>query len=149
MIGPSDVIKAASNLQSHATSNVSNVAQRAAIAAVSGDLSAVEMMRETFDRRRKIIHEMLSAIPEVNCLEPQGAFYAFPNFAGLFGKSLSGRTASSTLELADIILEEVKVAVVPGEAFGAPGYMRFSFALADADMIEGVQRITDLVTGKN
>ena len=145
MIGPADVIKAAANLQSHATSNVCNVAQRAALAAVSGDLSAVAMMRETFDRRRGIIHRMLSDIPGVTCLEPQGAFYAFPSFEGLLNRPLAGRTAASTLELADLILEEVKVAFVPGEAFGAPGYARFSFALADDEMIEGVRRIADLV----
>ena len=145
MIGPADVIKAATNLQSHATSNVSNVAQRAALAAVSGDLSAVEMMRETFDRRRLIIHSMLSEIPGVTCIEPQGAFYAFPNFSGLLGRPLGGRSAASTLELADLVLEVAKVAFVPGEAFGAPGYARFSFAMADDEMIEGVQRIADLV----
>jgi len=147
MIGPSDVIKAAANLQSHATSNVANVAQRAALAAVAGDLSAVEMMRATFDRRRLIIWEMLRNIPGVTCIEPQGGFYAFPNFAGLLGRDLGGRTASSTLELADLVLEVAKVAFVPGEAFGAPGYARFSFALADDDMVEGVQRIADLVAG--
>ena len=146
MIGPSDVIKAASNLQSHATSNVSNVAQRAAIAAVSGDLSAVVEMRETFDRRRKIIWQMLGEIPGVTCIEPQGAFYAFPNFAGLLGRPLAGRSAASTVELADLVLEEAQVAFVPGEAFGAPGYARFSFALSDADMIEGVGRIAELVS---
>ena len=145
MIGPADVIKAATNLQSHATSNVSNVAQRAALAAVSGDLSAVEMMRETFDRRRLIIHSMLSEIPGVTCIEPQGAFYAFPNFSGLLGRPLGGRSAASTLELADLVLEVAKVAFVPGEAFGAPGYARFSFVMADDEMIEGVQRIADLV----
>ncbi len=145
MIGPPDVIKAASNLQSHATSNVSNVAQRAALAAVAGDLTAVEMMRSAFDRRRRIIHSMLSDIPGVTCMEPQGAFYAFPNMAGLLGRDLRGRRAGTTLELADLVLEEAKVAFVPGEAFGAPGYARFSFALADDDMIEGVRRIADLV----
>lgn len=145
MIGPSDVIKAATNLQSHATSNVSNVAQRAALAAVCGDLAAVDMMRATFDRRRRIMHRMLTGIPDVTCLEPQGAFYAFPNVAGLLGRYFGGRTAATTVELADLILEEIQVAFVPGEAFGAPGYARFSFAMADDDMIEGVQRIADLV----
>ncbi len=146
MIGPSDVIKAATNLQSHATSNVNNIAQMAALAAVSGDLSAVAMMRDNFDRRRKVIHEMLSGIAGVNCIEPQGAFYAFPNFSGLLNRSYGGVTPTTTLELADLILEEVKVAFVPGEAFGAPGYARFSFAMADEDMIEGVSRIAEFVT---
>ncbi len=145
MIGPSDVIKAANNLQSHATSNVANVSQRAALAAVSGDLSAVAVMREAFDARRKVIHEMLNEIDGVTCIEPQGAFYAFPNFSGLLNRPLGGKTASSTLELADLVLEVAKVAFVPGEAFGAPGYARFSFAMADADMVEGVQRIADVV----
>lgn len=145
MIGPVDVIKAAANLQSHATSNVANVSQRAALAAVSGDLSAVATMRAAFDARRKVIHEMLNAIDGVTCIEPQGAFYAFPNFEGLLRRPLGGVTASTTLELADLILEQVKVAFVPGEAFGAAGYARFSFAMADADMVEGVQRIADLV----
>jgi len=145
MIGPADVIKAATNLQSHATSNVSNVAQQAALAAVSGDLSAVAMMRETFDKRRIIIHRMLNEIPGVTCIEPQGAFYAFPNFSGLLNRPIGGKSSQSTLELADMVLEVAKVAFVPGEAFGAPGYARFSFAMADDDMIEGIQRITDLV----
>ena len=147
MIAPSDAIKAASNLQSHATSNVCNVAQRAALAAVSGDLSAVEMMREHFDRRRKIIHRMLNDLDGVTCIEPQGAFYAFPNVSGLLNRSLDGAVATTSLELADLVLERANVAFVPGEAFGAPGYARFSFAMADDDMIEGIQRIADLVSG--
>lgn len=145
MIGPLDVIKAATNLQSHATSNVSNVAQQAALAAVSGDLSAVAMMREAFDARRKVIHRMLNEIPGVTCIEPQGAFYAFPNVTGLLNRPLGGSSVSSSLELADLVLDVAKVAFVPGEAFGAPGFARFSFAMADEDMIEGVQRIADLV----
>lgn len=145
IVGPTDVIKAAANLQSHATSNVSNVAQYAAIAALEGGLGAVEEMRAAFDERRKKIWEMLSAIPGVTCLEPEGAFYAYPNFTGLLNKPLNGRVATSTLELADIILEEVNVAFVPGEAFGSPGYARFSFALGYDDMVEGIQRIADLV----
>lgn len=143
MIGPADVIAAATNLQSHSTSNVCNVAQRAALAAVSGDLSAVAEMRATFDRRRKVIWELLSAIDGVYCPEPEGAFYAFPSFEGLLGRSYAGRTAHSTLELADLALEEAKVAFVPGEAFGAPGYARFSFALGDDDLGEGIRRLAD------
>ena len=146
MIGPGDVIKAASNLQSHQTSNVANVSQRAALAAVSGPLDAVHEMREAFDRRRQAIWKGLDAIPGVSCLEPEGAFYAYPNLTGLLGKEIAGRTASSTLELAEIILEEAKVAIVPGEAFGHPGYARLSFALGDDDLAEGVQRIADLVS---
>ncbi|MEZ5323196.1 MAG: pyridoxal phosphate-dependent aminotransferase [Microthrixaceae bacterium] len=144
MIGPSDVVKAATNLQSHATSNVANVSQRATIAALSGDLSVVGRMREAFDRRRTVIHSMLAAIDGVTCLEPQGAFYAFPNVTGLLNRPLGGRVASTSLELADLVLEVAKVAFVPGEAFGAPGYARFSFAMADDDMVEGVGRIADL-----
>jgi aspartate aminotransferase len=145
MIGPPDVIAAASNLQSHSTSNVANVSQRAALAAVAGDLSAVSEMRATFDRRRHQIWKALSAIDGVVCLEPQGAFYAFPNLEGLLGRRFGDVKASSTLELADLVLEQAKVAFVPGEAFGAPGYARFSFALGDDDLGEGIGRIADLV----
>jgi aspartate aminotransferase len=145
MLGPADVVKAAGNLQSHATSNVSNVSQRAALAAVSGDLSAVAMMREAFDRRRRKIYEMLTAIPNVTCSEPEGAFYAFPSLAGVLGRDLRGKRPGSTLELAEIILDEAKVAIVPGEAFGAPGYARLSYALSDADLEEGVSRIGKLL----
>lgn len=145
MIGPADVIKAASNFQSHATSNVSNVAQRAAIAAVSGPLDAVVEMREAFARRASIMHEMLNAIDGVSCPEPQGAFYAYPDLTGLLGRDINGKVATSTIELADIVLEEAKVAFVPGEAFGLPGYGRFSFALGDDDLIEGIDRFAALV----
>lgn len=145
MIGPADVMKAAINFQSHATSNVSNVAQVAALAAVSGDLSAVAMMRKAFERRGRTMHRMLNEIPGVTCLEPQGAFYCYPNVSGLLGRPLAGRTASTTLELADLVLSEAKVAFVPGEAFGSPGYARFSFALGDADLEEGIRRLADLV----
>ena len=141
MIGPGDVMKAAINFQSHATSNVSNVAQRAAFAAVSGDLSAVHMMREAFERRGRIMHGMLNDIPGVTCIEPQGAFYCFANMNGLLNRPLSGHTSRSTLELSEVVLSEAKVAFVPGEAFGAPGYARFSFALGDDNLIEGVRRI--------
>lgn len=144
MIGPADVIAAATNLQSHSTSNVSNVAQRAALAAVSGSLEAVAEMRATFDRRRKVIWEMLSAVDGVYCPEPEGAFYAFPSFEGLLGRNIAGRRPATTLELADLALEEAKVAFVPGEAFGAPGYARFSFALGDDDLGEGIGRLARL-----
>jgi aspartate aminotransferase len=146
MIGPKDVVKAASSLQSHVTSNVSNVAQAAALAAVSGDLAAVEMMREAFDRRRKTMHKMLNEIPGVNCIEPLGAFYAFPSFKDWIGKEVGGRVIGNTVELAEVILEQAKVAIVPGEGFGAPGYARLSYALGDDDLIEGVNRIRDLLT---
>ncbi|MGI8678036.1 MAG: pyridoxal phosphate-dependent aminotransferase [Jatrophihabitans sp.] len=145
MIGPTDVIKAATNLQSHATSNVSNVAQVAALAAVSGDLSAVAEMRTVYDRRRKKIVSLLSDIPGIVCPEPLGAFYAYPSVKGLLGVSLRGRTAENSAELAGIILDEVEVAVVPGEAFGTPGYLRLSYALGDDDIVEGIARIARLV----
>ncbi|MDQ2797440.1 MAG: pyridoxal phosphate-dependent aminotransferase, partial [Actinomycetota bacterium] len=145
MIGPTDVIKAATNLQSHATSNVNNVAQAAALAAVSGDLSAVAEMRTVYDRRRKKIVSLLSDIPGIVCPEPLGAFYVYPSVKGLLGVSLRGRTAESSAELAGIILDEVEVAVVPGEAFGTPGYLRLSYALGDDDLVEGIGRIAKLV----
>jgi aspartate/methionine/tyrosine aminotransferase len=144
MIGPTDVVKAATNLQSHATSNVANVSQRAAIAAVSGDLTAVEEMRTAFDRRRRTIVAMLNEIDGVVCPEPKGAFYVYPQVAGLLGRDIDGRTASSTTELAEIILEKAEVAVVPGEAFGSPGYLRLSYALGDDDLAEGVGRLQKL-----
>jgi aspartate aminotransferase len=146
MIGPPDVIEAATNLQSHATSNVCNIAQRAALAAVGGDLSAVAMMREAFDRRRLTITSMLNEIPGVDCLEPEGAFYAFPSFEATLGRSIAGRRAGSTMELAEIILDEARVAIVPGEAFGAPGYARLSYALSDEDLVEGITRIGKLLS---
>ena len=149
MIGPSDVIKAAINFQSHSTSNVTNVAQIAALEAVSGDLSAVAMMREAFTRRAITMHRMLNDIPGVTAIEPQGAFYCYPNVESLLGRPLgpNGTVSATTLELADVILGEAKVAFVPGEAFGTPGYARFSFAMADADMEEGIRRIAQFVAG--
>ncbi|HEY5272607.1 MAG TPA: pyridoxal phosphate-dependent aminotransferase [Acidimicrobiales bacterium] len=144
MIAPLDIIEAATNLQSQETSNVNNVAQRAALRAVSGDLSAVAMMRESFDRRRRIIHQLLSSIPGVICPVPEGAFYAFPSFEGLLGKEIRGKRSTNTLELAEVVLEEAMVAFVPGEAFGAPGYARFSYAVAEADVIKGVNRVGEL-----
>jgi aspartate/methionine/tyrosine aminotransferase len=147
MIGPKDVMKAAINFQSHTTSNVSNVAQIAALEAVSGDLSAVAMMRESFERRGMLMHKMLTAIPGVTCMEPQGAFYCFPNVRGLLGRDIGGKTATNSMELADLVLDVAKVAFVPGEAFGAPGYARFSFALGDDDLVEGMERLATLVRG--
>ena len=146
MIGPRDVIAAATNLQSHSTSNVSNVAQVAALAAVAGDLDAVARMREAFARRGATMHALLSAIPGVTCLEPQGAFYCFPSFAGVLGREVAGRPVRDTLELAEVLLEVGRVAVVPGEAFGAPGYARLSFALGDDDLGEGVRRIAEVLS---
>jgi aspartate/methionine/tyrosine aminotransferase len=145
MIGPTDVIGAATNLQSHATSNVSNVAQAAALAAVSGDLSAAAMMRAAFDVRRKTMVRMLSEIPGVECPTPQGAFYCFPSVKALLGHPLRGRTPMTSAELAEVLLDEAEVAVVPGEAFGAPGCFRLSYALGDDDLVEGVGRIAKLL----
>src|SRR3954454_21691979 len=144
LIGPPDVVKAATNLQSHATSNVSNVAQAAALEAVSGDLSAVADMRAAFDRRRQTMVRMLNEIPGVTCPEPDGAFYCYPSVKGLLGKTLRAKTPSSSAELAELLLDEAGVAVVPGEAFGTPGYFRLSYALGDADLEKGVQRMADL-----
>ncbi|MFF1793361.1 pyridoxal phosphate-dependent aminotransferase [Kitasatospora sp. NPDC086009] len=145
LIAPKDVVKAATNLQSHATSNVSNVAQRAALAAVSGDLAAVHEMRTAFDRRRKTIVKMLNEIEGVLCPEPEGAFYVYPSVKGLLGKEIRGTRPQSSAELAALILDEVEVAVVPGEAFGTPGYLRLSYALGDADLVEGVGRMQKLL----
>jgi len=145
MIGPPDVVKAATNLQSHATSNVSNVAQAAALVAVRGDLSAVAGMREAFDRRRRTMVRMLQEIDGVTCPEPKGAFYCFPSVKELVGRSIRGRTAQSSTELAELVLDEAEVAVVPGEAFGAPGYFRMSYALGDDDLAEGVTRLQKLL----
>jgi len=145
MVGPADVITAAANLQSHATSNVANVSQMAALAAITGDQACVGEMRAAFDRRRRRMHAMLDAIPGVACLEPEGAFYAFPSFAGVLGREVAGRTAASTLELAEIVLDDAKVAIVPGEAFGAAGYARLSYALADDALEEGIGRLAALL----
>ncbi len=141
MIGPNDIIKAATNLQSHATSNVANVSQVAAIAAVSGDLSAVDQMKVAFDRRRRLMVSMLNDIDGVSCPEPFGAFYAYPSVKELLGKDIAGKSASTSQELSALLLDEVEVAVVPGEAFGTPGFLRLSYALSDEDLIEGVSRM--------
>ncbi len=145
MIGPDDVIKAATNLQSHATSNVSNVAQAAAVAALRGDLSAVAEMRTAFDRRRRTMVQMLQDTTGVQCPEPLGAFYCFPSVKDLLGRSLRGRTPQTSAELAEVVLDEAEVAVVPGEAFGAPGYFRLSYALGDDDLVEGITRLQKLL----
>jgi aspartate aminotransferase len=144
LVGPADVVKAATNLQSHATSNVANVSQRAAIAALEGDLSAVDEMRTAFDRRRQTIVSMLNEIDGVVCPEPKGAFYAYPSVKGLLGREVDGRTAQTSAELAELILEKAEVAVVPGEAFGSPGYVRLSYALGDDDLVEGISRLQKL-----
>jgi aspartate/methionine/tyrosine aminotransferase len=144
-IAPADVTKKMVSLQSHTTSNVSNVAQVAALAAVSGDLEAAKMMREAFDRRRKKIHSLLNDIDGVDCYEPEGAFYAFPSVKGLLGRTIAGVTMGSALDLADVVLGEARVAFVPGEGFGAPGYARFSYALSDDDLEEGVGRFAELI----
>jgi aspartate aminotransferase len=143
IIAPRDVIDACISLQSHSTSNVTNVAQAAALAALEGDLSAVDMMREAFDRRRQTMHKLLNEIEGVTCYEPEGAFYAFPSFKGVLGRSFGAHTVETTLDLAAFLLEEAKVAIVPGEGFGAPGYARLSYALGDDDLVEGVNRIAD------
>jgi aspartate aminotransferase len=145
MIAPPDVAKAAGDLQSHLTSNVCNVAQAAALTAVSGDLTAVARMREAFDRRRLKMTGMLNEIPGVVCPLPEGAFYCYPSVKGVLGRELAGRRPASTTELADLLLDEVDVAVVPGEAFGTPGYFRLSCALGDADLEEGVTRLGKLL----
>ncbi|NYD43397.1 pyridoxal phosphate-dependent aminotransferase [Nocardioides panaciterrulae] len=144
MIGPDDLVKAATNLQSHATSNVSNVAQRAALAAVSGDLAAVEEMKLAFDRRRRTIVAMLNEIDGVVCPTPHGAFYAYPSVKGLLGREHGGRVIGTSAELAEYILDRAEVAVVPGEAFGSPGYLRLSYALGDDDLVEGITRLQKL-----
>ncbi len=145
LVGPADVVKAAANLQSHATSNVANVSQAAALAAVTGDLSAVAEMRAAFDRRRQTMTAMLDAIEGVTCPLPGGAFYCYPSVKGVLGKELRGRRPSTSNELAELVLDEVGVAVVPGEAFGTPGYFRLSYALGDDDLREGVGRLAALL----
>jgi len=145
VLGPADIVTAATNLQSHATSNVANVSQAAAVAALNGDLSAVQQMRAAFDRRRRAIVAQLSDIDGIVCPEPLGAFYVYPSVKGLLGRPIAGRTAETSAELATLILEEAEVAVVPGEAFGTPGYVRMSYALGDDDLVEGVTRMQRLL----
>jgi len=142
MIAPTAVTQAAIRFQSHAASNVANVSQAATLAALEGPTAPVEEMRAAFDRRRREMFRLLSSMPGVEVAEPQGAFYAFPDVSGLFGRSLRhGDRAADDTELAALLLDRAKVAVVPGEAFGAPGYLRFSFALADADLTAGLERV--------
>jgi aspartate/methionine/tyrosine aminotransferase len=145
LIGPDDMVAAATNLQSHLCSNVNNVAQRASIAALEGGLDDVAMMRAEYDRRGKIIHRMLNEIDGVSCMLPQGAFYAYPSFERVLGRTIAGQTPTTTLELADLVLQEAKVAFVPGEAFGSPGYARLSYALDPEDMQEGIRRLAELL----
>jgi aspartate aminotransferase len=145
MIGAPDIMAAAVNYQSQTTSNISNISQRAAVAALNGDLSCVYEMREAFDRRRKLMTSMLNAIDGVHCAEPDGAFYCYPNVSGLFGRTLGGRVATNSAELAETLLEQIKVAVVPGEAFGTTEHFRLSYALGDDDLLEGLSRFADFV----
>ena len=149
MIGPKSVIKAATNLQSHLSSNVSNISQRAAIAALTSDLSAVKEMLKAFDRRRKLIHKMLNEINGITCPLPTGAFYVYPSVKSLIGKNLKGKVAKSSAELANLILEEAEVAAVPGEAFGPSGYLRFSYALGDDDITTGMNRLKKYLESAN
>ena len=146
LVGPADAMKLAANLQSHLTSNVNNVAQRAAVAALNGPQTEAEEFRTAFDRRRRLIVSELSKIDGVRVPQPLGAFYAYPDVQGLLGRTWDGVTPTTTLELADLILEKAEVAVVPGEAFGRSGYLRLSYALGDADLVEGVTRIQELLT---
>lgn len=146
MLGPTDVVKAATSLQSHATSNVANVSQAAALAAVSGDLTAVAAMRAAFDRRRRTMVRMLEDIPGLSCPEPKGAFYCYPSVTGVLGRDIRGQRPQTSAELAELILEQAEVALVPGEAFGTPGYFRLSYALGDDDLAEGVSRLAKLLS---
>ncbi|TFC24550.1 pyridoxal phosphate-dependent aminotransferase [Cryobacterium sp. TMT1-3] len=146
MVGPADAIKAAANLQSHLSSNVSNISQRAGIAALNGPQDAAEAMRVAFDRRRKLIVAELNKIPGVVTPTPQGAFYVYPDVTGLLGRSWGGVTPTTSLELADFILDRAEVAAVPGEAFGPSGFLRLSYALGDDALLEGVQRLQRLFT---
>ena len=145
MISAPDVMDAAVNYQSQTTSNISNISQRAAVAALNGDLRAVYEMRTAFDRRRKVMTSMLNSIDGVTCAEPEGAFYCYPNVSGLLGRSFAGRVANTSAELAEILLESIKIAVVPGEAFGTPGYFRLSSALGDTDLAGGLERFANFV----
>ena len=145
MVGPADIMEAAVNYQSQTTSNISNISQRAAVAALTGDLTAVAEMRSAFDRRRQTMTKMLNGIDGDSCAEPEGAFYCYPNVSALLGRSLGGHVANTSAELATILLDQIKVAVVPGEAFGTPGYFRLSYALGDADLAEGLERFRSFV----
>jgi aspartate aminotransferase len=145
MISAPDVMSAAVNYQSQTTSNISNISQRAAVAALNGDLSAVHEMRVAFDRRRRLMTSMLHAIDGISCAEPEGAFYCFPNITGLLGRSIAGRVSTTSEELAENLLDTIKIAVVPGEAFGSPGFFRLSYALGDEELVDGLERLAGLV----
>ncbi|CAN5277820.1 pyridoxal phosphate-dependent aminotransferase [soil metagenome] len=145
-IAPSPVTRAMLRLQSHATSNVANVSQAAALAALDGPLDVVARMRDTYERRRALAHERLDALPGVECPLPDGAFYVFPSVAGVLGRPVAGRrTARTSLELCDVLLETARVALVPGEGFGAPGCLRLSYALSDEELVTGLDRIADVL----
>ncbi|SMG15775.1 pyridoxal phosphate-dependent aminotransferase [Agreia pratensis] len=146
MVGPADAIKGAANLQSHLSSNVSNISQKAAIEALNGPQDAVEEMRLAFDRRRKAIVAGLNAIDGIVCPTPEGAFYVYPDVTGLLGRSWGGVTPTTSLELADLILDQAEVAAVPGEAFGPSGFLRLSYALGDEPLAEGIARLQKLFT---
>ena len=146
MTAPAVFARTAINLQSHQTSNVSNVAQRAAVAALSGSLDTFRKMHVQYDRRRRLMHRLLSSLPGVDCPLSQGAFYAFPSVAGLLGRDIAGSAPQTSLELADLLLSEVKVAVVPGEAFGSPGHIRLSFAISEEKIEEGLSRVAELLS---
>ncbi|MDP9233866.1 MAG: pyridoxal phosphate-dependent aminotransferase [Actinomycetota bacterium] len=141
MIAPADIIRATASLQSHSTSNISNMSQAGALAAVTGDLTAAHEMRESFDRRRMAMHKLLNDIEGVESYEPEGAFYCFPSFKAFLGRTIAGRKVDNTLDLADVLLDSARVAIVPGDGFGAPGYARLSYALGDDDLVEGIDRI--------
>jgi aspartate/methionine/tyrosine aminotransferase len=144
-IAPLEISQAMTRLQSHVTSNVANVAQAAALAALTGPQDLVEERRLVFDRRRRTAIELLEKIDGVVCPEPEGAFYVFPSFEEVLGRDIAGRRINSTLDLADVLLDAARVALVPGEAFGAPGYVRLSYALGDDDLVEGITRIAELL----
>jgi aspartate/methionine/tyrosine aminotransferase len=140
-IAPVPLTKAMTRLQSHTTSNVCNVAQAAALAALEGPRDAIAAMRATYDRRRHLAHQRLSGVPGVTCPLPEGAFYVFPSVAGTFGRTVGGRPVGTSLQLCEALLDAARVALVPGEGFGAPGYVRLSYAVADDDLAEGLDRI--------
>ena len=143
IIGPTPLIRAATRVQSHMTSNVANVSQRAAVAALTGPQGCVEEFRSAFDRRRKLMVDKVRSLPGVTCAEPEGAFYVFPSFAGVLGHEVGGRVVNSTLDLVEALIESVRVAIVPGEPFGAPGYARLSYAMSDDEISEGLDRIAE------
>ena len=145
LIGPTDIVKAVITLQSHLTSNVNNIAQRAAIAALNGDQSSVEQMRQAFDRRRHLMVSMLREVPGFVTPEPKGAFYCYSSVKEVIGKSLRGTVIDSSATLADLVLEHAKVAIVPGEAFGPSGFVRLSYSLSDEDLVEGLERLQKLM----